>query len=192
MKMFVNLKFFLYVGSIILCMLAFNIVFAASNDFHRVSLYGGNLTINIPSSFNSPPEDDSISRFAELDTKQKFSGWNKPKYVFVDKNHNNIIVDLIKSRSTLDDYLNNLEQFVKQQNPYATVYEKRKLIINGHNFVMVKVKSPMPDSSTLYNCTIATIVHNKRLEFLIFLNDSNYKNWNDIIQKIVASIKINE
>lgn len=192
MKVF-NSTFLLHLKSIILCMLVFSsAAFASSNDFHQVTLYGGNLTIDLPTGFNPPAESDPISKFAELDTKQKFSDWNKPKYVFFDKNHNNIIVDLIQSRLTLDSYLNKLEQYIKQENPSATVYEKRKLIISGHHFVMAKVKSPMPNSSILYNCTLATTIHNKRLEFLIFLNDNDYKNWDEIMQKIVASIKINE
>lgn len=171
-----------------------NACYASPLNLKPISLYNGAITLNIPNTFEPLKEHDETSKYSESVTKQKFAHWNKPKYVFVDSNYNNVIIDFQQKHLTYDEMPQDLENFAngfKKSFPFAAIHDKKIITVNGKKFAMLKITAPANDSNAIIQSMIFyTTADKRKLTFTINLNDHDYPNGDKIFQRIITSVKI--
>jgi len=161
--------------------------------FQPISLFDGKVEISIPNNFNPVSENDSIWKNSENKTKKQLPHWNRPKYTFLDKKYNSIIVDCVDSDISFNEYPRLIRKFIKEKSSQpSTIHDIRKFNRNSREFILTRAITHMSDKTITYDFILATMLGKKRFEVLIFLNETDYRNWESIAQKIIDSVKLKD
>lgn len=183
--------FLYFLSSLLFC----QVCFANNINLQQLSLYKGRVLVNIPETFQLIKDNDAVAKNSARLTKKKFAYWNRPRLVFVDSNHNNVIIDYEQKPLKDSELSGDLKDFAKgftQAFPFATIYDKKIVTVNGKEFAVLKIKTNASTRGVTHSMIIYTALENRKLSFTLFLNEQDYPDWDKLMQKMVASLRINE